>query len=184
MVPQNFAGSRSDRHAKGADVSTTQGTAGDPFDFHSQGRLVLCDALSYSEQFNPKAVIDVATLTGACVIALGHHASGLMSNSDELANDLLAAGDAIVDRAWRLPLWEDYQAQLDSPFADMKNVGGMPAGVLTAGCFLSRFMEERNWAHLDIAGSAWKWGADEGATGRPAGLLTQYLLEQADTGTG
>jgi len=145
----------------------------------AEGRLILCDALTYCEQFNPRVVIDVATLTGACVVALGHHATGLMSNSDELADDLLAAGDAIVDRAWRLPLWEDYQSQLDSPFADMKNVGGMAGGVLTAGCFLSRFMEDRIWAHLDNAGSAWKWGDDIGATGRPAGLLAQYLLNQS-----
>jgi len=145
----------------------------------AEGRLVLCDALTYSEKFNPRAVIDAATLTGACVIALGHHASGLISNSDELANDLLAAGDEVVDRAWRLPLWDDYQTQLETPFADMKNVGGMSAGVLTAGCFLSRFMEKSDWAHLDIAGSAWKWGSDDGATGRPVGLLAQYLVNQA-----
>ena len=149
----------------------------------AEGRLILCDALTYCEKFNPRAVIDVATLTGACVVALGHHATGLISNNDELADALLAAGDAIVDRAWRLPLWEDYQSQLDSPFADMKNVGGMSGGVLTAGCFLSRFMEERNWAHLDNAGSAWKWGSDIGATGRPAGLLAQYLLNQSGAGT-
>ncbi len=121
----------------------------------------------------------MATLTGACVIALGHHATGLMSNDDELAAQLTEAGQAIADRAWRLPIWEDYQSQLDSPFADMKNVGGMPAGVLTAGCFLARFAEERRWAHLDIAGSAWKWGGQDGATGRPVGLLTQFLLDHA-----
>jgi len=145
----------------------------------AEGRMVLCDALTYSERFNPRVVIDTATLTGACVVALGHHASGLLSNCDELASDLLAAGEAAVDRAWRLPLWEDYQSLLDTPFADMKNVGGPSAGVLTAACFLSRFMEETDWAHLDIAGSAWKWGADDGATGRPVGLLTQYLITQA-----
>jgi len=145
----------------------------------AEGRLVLCDALTYSERFNPRVVIDAATLTGACVIALGHHASGLVSNSDQLADDLLAAGNEVVDRAWRLPLWDDYQSQLDSPFADMKNVGGMSAGVLTASCFLSRFMKKQEWAHLDIAGSAWKWGSDDGATGRPVGLLAQYLVNQA-----
>jgi leucyl aminopeptidase len=145
----------------------------------AEGRLILCDALTYSEKFNPRVIIDVATLTGACVVALGHHATGMMSNDDQLANNLLAAGDAIVDRAWRLPLWEDYRSQLDSAFADMKNVGGMPAGALTAACFLSRFVEEQKWAHLDNAGSSWKWGADDGATGRPTGLLTQYLLDQA-----
>ena len=145
----------------------------------AEGRLVLCDALTYCERFQPEVIIDAATLTGACVIALGHHASGLMSNDDRLAAELIAAGDAVVDRAWRLPLWEEYQSQLDTPFADMKNVGGMPAGVLTAGCFLSRFAEKQRWAHLDIAGSAWKWGGDEGATGRPVGLLTQFLVNRA-----
>jgi leucyl aminopeptidase len=147
----------------------------------AEGRLVLCDALTYSEKFDPDVVIDVATLTGACVVALGHHATGLMSNDDGLAGDLTIAGEAIVDRAWRLPLWEEYQSQLDSPFADMKNVGGSSAGVLTAGCFLSRFAEDRRCAHLDIAGSAWKWGSDDGATGRPVGLLAQYLLNRADS---
>lgn len=145
----------------------------------AEGRLVLCDAITYSEKFKPEFVIDVATLTGACVVALGHHASGLMSNDDELADALLAAGDAVVDRAWRLPLWEEYQSQLDSPYADMKNIGGMPAGVLTAGCFLSRFAEDLRWAHIDVAGTAWKWGGDDGATGRPVGLLTQFLINQA-----
>jgi leucyl aminopeptidase len=145
----------------------------------AEGRLVLCDALTYSERFDPVATIDVATLTGACVIALGHHASGLMSKHDDLAAELLAAGEAAVDRAWRLPLWEDYQAQLKTPFADMKNIGGMSAGSITAGCFLSRFARNQRWAHLDIAGSAWKWGENEGATGRPVGLLTQFLMNQA-----
>lgn len=145
----------------------------------AEGRLVLCDAITYSQQFNPDVIIDVATLTGACVVALGHHATGLMSNDDDLAGELVEAGQAIVDRAWRLPLWEEYQAQLDTPFADMKNVGGMPAGVLTAGCFLSRFAEDQRWAHLDVAGSAWKWGSNAGASGRPAGLLAQFLLNRA-----
>ena len=145
----------------------------------AEGRLVLCDAITYSEKFNPDVIIDVATLTGACVVALGHHATGLISNDDQLADDLVAAGNSVVDRAWRLPLWEEYQSQLDSPFADMKNIGGMPGGVLTASCFLSRFAEDQRWAHLDVAGSAWKWGSDEGASGRPVGLLTQYLLDRA-----
>jgi leucyl aminopeptidase len=145
----------------------------------AEGRLVLCDALTYCEQFDAASIIDVATLTGACVVALGHHASGLMSHDDALANALLAAGDATVDRAWRMPLWDDYQSQLDSPFADMKNVGGMPAGSVTAACFLSRFAEDQRWAHLDIAGSAWIWGDKEYATGRPVGLLTQYLIDFA-----
>jgi len=168
-----------DAYRPGDVLTSMSGKTIEVLNTDAEGRLVLCDALTYSERFDPEVVIDVATLTGACVIALGHHASGLMSNDDELASELAAAGEAIVDRAWRLPLWEEYQSQLDSPFADMKNVGGMPAGVLTAGCFLSRFAEERRWAHLDIAGSAWKWGSDEGATGRPVGLLTQFLLDRA-----
>jgi len=145
----------------------------------AEGRMVLCDALTYCERFDPVALIDVATLTGACVVALGHHASGLMSKHDDLAEELLAAGQMAMDRAWRLPLWDDYQSQLKTPFADMKNVGGMPAGSVTAGCFLSRFAKGQRWAHLDIAGSAWKWGETEGATGRPVGLLTQFLISQA-----
>jgi leucyl aminopeptidase len=145
----------------------------------AEGRLVLCDALTYVEKFKPRATIDVATLTGACVVALGHHASGMMSLHDDLADELLEAGQRAVDRAWRLPLWEDYQEQLKTPFADMKNVGGMPAGSITAGCFLSRFAKKQRWAHLDIAGSAWKWGDTEGATGRPVGLLVQYLMGQS-----
>jgi len=168
-----------DAYRPGDVLTSMSGKTIEVLNTDAEGRLVLCDALTYSEKFDPDVVIDVATLTGACVIALGHHATGLMSNDDELAADLTRAGNAIVDRAWRLPLWEEYQSQLDSPFADMKNVGGSPAGVLTAGCFLSRFAEDRRWAHLDIAGSAWKWGSDDGATGRPVGLLAQYLLTRA-----
>ena len=145
----------------------------------AEGRLVLCDALTYSQRFNPLAMIDVATLTGACVIALGHHASAIMSKHDDLAEELLAAGQTAVDRGWRLPLWDDYQPQIKSNFADMKNVGGMPAGSITAGCFLSRFTEGQRWAHIDCAGSTWKWGGDEGSSGRPVGLLTQFLIDQA-----
>ena len=148
----------------------------------AEGRLALCDALTYSERFEPAATIDVATLTGACVVALGHHASGLMSRHDDLAEELLTAGQNAVDRAWRLPLWEDYNAQLKTPFADMKNVGGMPAGAITAGCFLGKFAKDRRWAHLDIAGSAWKWGETEGSTGRPVGLLVQFLMDRAARG--
>jgi leucyl aminopeptidase len=145
----------------------------------AEGRLILCDALTYAERFNPRHIIDAATLTGACVIALGHHASGLMSNDDALAEALQKAGEKTMDRAWRLPIWEEYMEQLETPFADIKNVGGMPAGAITAGCFLSRFTRKQSWAHLDIAGSAWKWGEAEGATGRPVGLLTQFLIDLA-----
>jgi leucyl aminopeptidase len=168
-----------DAYRPGDVLTSMSGKTIEVLNTDAEGRLVLCDALTYCERFQPEVIIDAATLTGACVIALGHHASGLMSNDDRLAAELIAAGDAVVDRAWRLPLWEEYQSQLDTPFADMKNVGGMPAGVLTAGCFLSRFAENQRWAHLDIAGSAWKWGGDEGATGRPVGLLTQFLVNRA-----
>ena len=168
-----------DAYRPGDVVTSMSGKSIEVLNTDAEGRLALCDAITYSERFEPDCIIDVATLTGACVVALGHHASGLMSNDDSLAAELLAAGDAVVDRAWRLPLWEEYQSQLDTPFADMKNVGGMPAGVLTAGCFLSRFAEDQRWAHIDIAGSAWKWGSNEGATGRPVGLLAQFLIDRA-----
>ncbi len=144
----------------------------------AEGRLILCDALTYSEKFKPRAVIDVATLTGACVIALGNHPCGLLSNDDKLAESLLSAGQTSLDRAWQLPLWDEYQEQLKSNFADMANIGGREAGTITAACFLSRFTKNLKWAHLDIAGTAWKSGNDKGATGRPVPLLTQYLLDQ------
>jgi leucyl aminopeptidase len=143
----------------------------------AEGRLVLCDALTYSERFKPKAVIDIATLTGACVIALGNHASGLFSNNEALSQALLTAGQTANDRAWPMPLWDDYQKQLDSNFADMANIGGREAGSVTAACFLSRFTKKFPWAHLDIAGTAWLSGGAKGATGRPVPLLVQYLLD-------
>jgi len=146
----------------------------------AEGRLILCDALTYTAQtFKPKAMIDAATLTGACVIALGKHASGLMSKHDDLAAELLSAGEATLDRAWRLPLWDDYQVQLDSGFADVANIGGKNAGAITAGCFLSRFTEGQRWAHLDIAGTAWDEGRKGLATGRPVPLLAQWLIDRA-----
>jgi leucyl aminopeptidase len=145
----------------------------------AEGRLILCDALTYTERFKPAAVIDIATLTGACVIALGAHASGLLGNNDDLIQDLLRAGTEAFDRAWQLPLWDQYQSQLDSNFADMANVGGRPAGTITAACFLARYTRKFKWAHLDIAGTAWKKGKEKGATGRPVGLLTQYLMDRA-----
>lgn len=145
----------------------------------AEGRLILCDALTYAERYKPEVVIDVATLTGACVIALGRHAHGLMSNHNPLTNDLLNAGRMSGDRAWELPLWDDYQEQLDSHFADMSNVGGREAGAVTAACFLSRFTRKYHWAHLDIAGTAWLTGKDKGATGRPVPLLTQYLIDRS-----
>jgi leucyl aminopeptidase len=144
----------------------------------AEGRLILCDALTYTERFKPAAVIDVATLTGACVIALGHVNSGLFTQDETLAADLLAAGRQALDPAWRLPLEDAYQDQLKSNFADMANIGGRPAGSVTAACFLSRFTEKYPWAHLDIAGTAWLEGKQKGATGRPVPLLVGYLLGQ------
>ncbi len=146
----------------------------------AEGRLVLCDALTYVERFKPGVVIDIATLTGACVVALGKHASGLFSNNDKLADALLEAGNTSGDRAWRLPIWEEYQEQLKSNFADLANIGSPGAGSITAACFLARFTEAYPWAHLDIAGTAWLNGADKGSTGRPVALLMQYLFAHSD----
>ncbi len=145
----------------------------------AEGRLILCDALTYADTFKPALVVDIATLTGACVIALGHQTSGLYANDDELAASLLAAGQKTGDRAWRMPLFDEYQDQLKSNFADMANIGGRPAGSITAACFLSRFAKAYKWAHLDIAGTAWKSGAEKGATGRPVPLLTEFLINRA-----
>jgi leucyl aminopeptidase len=145
----------------------------------AEGRLVLCDALTYVKKFDPEVVVDMATLTGACIIALGSHATGLLSNNDGLANDLLAAGERADDRAWRLPLWDEYQSQLDCNFADMQNIGGRPAGTITAACFLSRFAKDYRWAHLDIAGTAWLSGKAKGSTGRPVPMLVDYLMSNA-----
>jgi len=147
----------------------------------AEGRLVLCDALTYAERYNPDVVIDIATLTGAVVIALGHHATGLMSNNQSLADALLKAGQKCHDRAWQLPLWDDYQEQLKSPYADMANVGGRSAGSITAACFLSRFAKKFHWAHLDVAGTAamMMGGSERFATGRPVPLLMQYLIDRS-----
>ncbi len=146
----------------------------------AEGRLILCDALTYAERFEPSAVVDIATLTGACVIALGHHATGLFSNNDALAQELLQAGETALDRAWHMPMWDDYQPLLDSNFADMANIGGRAAGSITAACFLSRFAKKYHWAHLDIAGTAWKSGKEKGGTGRPVPLLTEFLVARAN----
>lgn len=144
----------------------------------AEGRLILCDALTYAERFKPAALVDVATLTGACIVALGRYASGLMSKHDDLSNELLGAGETVFDRAWRLPLWDEYQTQLESSFADVYNIGGRWAGAITAGCFLARFTEGQRWAHLDIAGVANDEGKRGMATGRPVGLLSQWLLDR------
>ena len=145
----------------------------------AEGRLILCDALTYAARFEPAALVDVATLTGACIVALGRYASGLMSKHDDLSNELLGAGETVFDRAWRLPLWDEYQTQLESTFADVYNIGGRWAGAITAGCFLARFTEGQRWAHLDIAGVSNDEGKRGMATGRPVGLLSQWLLDRA-----
>jgi leucyl aminopeptidase len=146
----------------------------------AEGRLILCDALTYAERYKPSAVVDIATLTGACVVALGEVNSGLFSTDDTLANDLLAASKAALDPAWRMPVEEDYQDQLKSNFADMANIGTPgKAGSVVAACFLARFTKAYKWAHLDVAGTAWKSGAAKGATGRPVPLLTHYLMRRA-----
>ena len=160
-------------------VTTMSGQTVEILNTDAEGRLVLCDTLTYAERFKPSAVIDIATLTGACIVALGSNTSGLMGNDDTLVQQLLDAGVYADDRAWQLPLFEEYQEQLDSPFADIANIGGPKAGSITAGCFLSRFAKQYQWAHLDIAGTAWiSGGKDKGATGRPVPLLTQYLLDR------
>lgn len=161
-------------------VSTMSGQTVEILNTDAEGRLVLCDTLTYAERFKPRAVIDIATLTGACIVALGSHTSGLMGNDQELAQQLLEAGQTADDRAWQLPLFEEYQEQLDSPFADIANIGGPKAGTITAACFLARFTKAYPWAHLDIAGTAWiSGGKEKGATGRPVPLLLQYLLDRS-----
>jgi leucyl aminopeptidase len=174
----------SGRATKPGDIFTSMsGQTIEVLNTDAEGRLILCDALTYVERFKPALVIDVATLTGACITALGHHNSGLFSRHDEthdaLAQQLLDAGKAANDTAWRMPLGDAYQEQLKSNFADMANIGGPPGGSITAACFLERFTRKYTWAHLDIAGTAWKSGAAKGATGRPVPLLTTFLIEQA-----
>ncbi|PKY10296.1 leucyl aminopeptidase [Acidithiobacillus marinus] len=144
----------------------------------AEGRLILADALTYVERFEPDVVIDMATLTGACIVALGHQTAAVLGNNEGLVHDLIHAGKESMDRAWELPLYDEYQDQLKSAFADLSNVGGRPAGTITAACFLSRFTENYHWAHLDIAGVAWKSGENKGATGRPVSLLVEYLLHR------
>jgi leucyl aminopeptidase len=170
----------SGRSVKPGDVvSSLSGQTIEILNTDAEGRLILCDALTYAERFKPAAVVDIATLTGACVIALGHHRSGLFSPDDALAAELLAAGEAAQDPAWRMPLDEEYDEALKSNFADVANVGGRPGGSITAAMFLKRFAGKLRWAHLDIAGTAWKTGQAKGATGRPVGLLTHWVLARA-----
>jgi leucyl aminopeptidase len=160
-------------------VTSASGITIEILNTDAEGRLVLCDALTYAEQYQPASVVDIATLTGACIVALGHSTSAVMGNDDTVINALLAAGKQADDKAWQLPLWDEYQSQIDSPFADIQNIGGKGAGSITAGCFLSRFAKEFPWAHLDVAGTAWvSGGKEKGATGRPVPLLLTYLLNK------
>ncbi|HDR0619149.1 leucyl aminopeptidase [Pasteurella multocida] len=160
-------------------LTTMKGLTVEVLNTDAEGRLVLCDTLTYVERFEPELVIDVATLTGACVVALGAHNSGLISTDDKLAKELELAAAQSTDKAWRLPLGEEYQEQLKSNFADLANIGGRWGGAITAGAFLSNFTDKYRWAHLDIAGTAWLQGANKGATGRPVPLLVQFLINQA-----
>jgi leucyl aminopeptidase len=174
---ENMPGGNASR--PGDVVTSMSGQTIEILNTDAEGRLVLCDALTYAERFGPDCVIDIATLTGACVIALGTHASGLFANDEKLAAELLACGRDAGDRAWQLPLWEEYQEQLKSNFADMSNLGGRPAGSITGACFLSRFAGAYKWAHLDIAGTASVGGEEKGATGRPVPLLCEFLIRRS-----
>ena len=172
---ENMPGSKATK--PGDVVRTMSGLTVEVLNTDAEGRLVLADALTYAKRFKPQSVVDIATLTGAVIMALGYSTSGLMSNDDSLAKELLAAGDESCDRAWQLPLWDVYQKDLDSNFADIANIGGR-AGTITAACFLSRFTEEFKWAHLDVAGTAQFKGAAKGGSGRPVPLLSQYLINK------
>jgi len=168
-----------DANKPGDIVTSMSGQTVEVLNTDAEGRLILSDALTYAERYKPAVVIDIATLTGACVIALGAHASGLLANNDQLAREILGAGKYTHDRAWQLPLWDEYQKQLDSNFADMASIGGREAGTITGACFLARYAKNFKWAHLDIAGTAWKTGKEKGATGRPVPLLVQFLINRA-----
>ena len=173
---ENMPGSRATK--PGDIVTSMSGKTIEVLNTDAEGRLVLCDALTYVEKFNPRSVIDIATLTGAAVATFGSLANALLSNNDKLAETLIDCGQDSLDRAWQLPLWDEYQGLINSNFADIANIGGPRAGTITAACFLSRFTEKQKWAHLDIAGSAWHSGAQKGATGRPVPLLVEYLIRQ------
>ncbi len=179
LIPSSENMPDGDANKPGDILTSMSGKTIEVLNTDAEGRLLLCDTLTYAERYNPDVVIDMATLTGACLVALGRVPSGLLGNNDDLCNDLLAAGETANDSLWRLPLWEEYQEQLKSNFADLANVGGKDAGTITAACFLSQFAENFHWAHLDIAGTAWRTGPTKGATGRPVPLLSQYLLNRA-----
>ena len=179
LIPSSENMPDGDANKPGDILTSMSGKTIEVLNTDAEGRLLLCDTLTYAERYNPDVVIDLATLTGACLVALGRVPSGLLGNNDGLCDDLLAASVTANDSLWRLPLWEEYQEQLKSNFADLANVGGKDAGTITAACFLSQFAENFHWAHLDIAGTAWRTGQNKGATGRPVALLSQYLINRA-----
>ncbi|MEI6897254.1 MAG: leucyl aminopeptidase [Psychromonas sp.] len=172
----------SNAYRPGDILTTMSGQTVEVLNTDAEGRLVLCDVLTYVERFEPECVVDIATLTGACIMALGHHICAMLSPHKGLAHELISASNQSGDKAWQLPMDEEYQKQLDSPFADMANIGGRPAGTVTAACFLSRFTKKYNWAHLDVAGTAWRpAGPNKGSTGRPVPLLTQFLINRSES---
>jgi len=179
LIPSSENMPDGDANKPGDILTSMSGKTIEVLNTDAEGRLLLCDTLTYAERYNPDVVIDIATLTGAVGVALGRVPSGLLGNDDALCNELTAAGEIANDPVWRLPLWEEYQEQLKSNFADMANVGGKDGGTITAACFLARFAEKFRWAHLDIAATAWRTGPTKGATGRPVPLLSQYLISRA-----
>ncbi|MGZ5609170.1 MAG: leucyl aminopeptidase [Methylobacter sp.] len=180
LIPSSENLPDGDANKPGDIVTSMSGKTIEIVNTDAEGRLILCDALTYAERYNPEVVIDIATLTGAVGVALGRVAMGVLGNDDALCNELIAAGEIANDSAWRLPLWEEYQELLKSNFADMSNSGGRDAGTITAACFLARFAEKFRWAHLDVAATAWRTGPTKGATGRPVPLLSQYLIDRAN----
>jgi len=179
IVPSSENMPDGDANKPGDIVTSMSGQTIEILNTDAEGRLILCDALTYAERYKPATVIDVATLTGACVVALGSHASAVFSNHDPLARELVEAGESSLDRAWVMPLWDEYDKQLNSNFADMANIGGPKAGAVTAACFLARYTKKYDWAHLDIAGTAWLSGEKKGATGRPVRLLCEFLRNRS-----
>ncbi len=179
IVPSSENLPDGDANKPGDIVTSMSGQTIEILNTDAEGRLILCDALTYAERFKPSTVIDIATLTGACVVALGAHASGVFSKDESLTEELVTAGTSSLDRVWPMPLWEEYDQQLKSNFADMANIGGSKAGAITAACFLARYTEKYRWAHLDIAGTAWLSGSKKGSTGRPVKLLCEFLRKRA-----
>lgn len=179
LIPSSENLPDGDANKPGDILTSMAGKTIEVLNTDAEGRLILCDTLTYAQKFNPEVVIDMATLTGACIVALGRVPSGLFGNDDELCNDLLNASETACDAVWRMPIWEEYQEQLKSNFADLANIGGPDGGSITAACFLSNFAKDYRWAHIDIAGTAWRTGAAKGATGRPVPLLSQYLINRA-----